>query len=171
MRQTLKLTESGSLFNVLMANNSTLPEVGKGATILLYSDRHAYEVLEVGSEGKSCVIQRYEPKRIDNDHAFSESQEYAYETLIGTPKKLVWRQNAWREVVSSIKYTKQLHEQYQQSMAGLPDVQMSKWKELVADCWKNGELIIVPGKTYLAYEYIKINIIFGRKDEYYDYTR
>lgn len=48
---------TGSLFNHLMGNNATLPEVGKGATILHWTDRSAYEVVEVSESRMECIIQ------------------------------------------------------------------------------------------------------------------
>jgi hypothetical protein len=39
LRQKTKVGVDGSLMNQLMGNNSTLPKVGEGATIMYYSDR------------------------------------------------------------------------------------------------------------------------------------
>lgn len=52
------------------------PYVGMGATEYLWSDRHAYEVVEV-IDDKHVVVRRCDAKRIDNN-GMSESQEYAY---------------------------------------------------------------------------------------------
>ena len=49
--QKRSLRSTGSFFNYLMANNSIIPVVGKGATILLYSDRKVAEVIEVSKDG------------------------------------------------------------------------------------------------------------------------
>ena len=56
---------TGSLSNYLMGNNATLPEVGKGATILHWTDRSAYEVIEVSENKMECIIQRYDSERVD----------------------------------------------------------------------------------------------------------
>ena len=51
-----KIGAAGGFFNQLMSHNSTVPVVGEGATILLYSDRHAYEVLAVDEKKKTVVL-------------------------------------------------------------------------------------------------------------------
>lgn len=67
----------GSLFNRLMENvKPPVPEVGMGATILMYSDRHAATVIEVLSPSR-IVIQEDTATRTDKN-GMSESQEYAY---------------------------------------------------------------------------------------------
>src|SRR5690606_29571793 len=38
-QQKAKIGQAGSFVNQLMANNSSIPEVGKGATVLMYTDR------------------------------------------------------------------------------------------------------------------------------------
>lgn len=58
-KQKRSVGSAGGFFNQLMGNNASLPEVGKGATILHYSDRSAYEVLEVSDDKKDVVIRRY----------------------------------------------------------------------------------------------------------------
>lgn len=93
--------QTGSLANMAMSNNSTIPEVGKGATILLWTDRNAYEVMEVSRDRKRVVIQKYRPKRIDKN-GVSEDQEYEYKELSGHDEVIVWRWGAWRK--ESIDY-------------------------------------------------------------------
>ncbi len=67
----------GSLFNRLDENRKPpTPEVGMGATILMYSDRHAATVVEILSP-KRILIQEDTATRTDKN-GMSESQEYAY---------------------------------------------------------------------------------------------
>ena len=60
-----------------------VPKVGDGATLFLYSDRHAYTVrmVRVSPSGKTIEIRasRDEARRTDNN-GFSESQDYEYTT-------------------------------------------------------------------------------------------
>ena len=127
MKNKIKLgTETGSLMNYLMGNNITVPVVGEGATVLGYTDRHAYEVIEVSPDFRSVTIQRYNPKRIDTD-GIGDSQEYEYEELYPHTDHIVWKWNSWRLKVK--RYD---------------------------------------GKP--GWEYPKINIVFGIRDEYYDYS-
>jgi hypothetical protein len=120
MKQKQQLKETGSFFNYLMANNSSIPVVGKGATILLYSDRKVAEVIEVSKDGKKVVIEHLNAKNIgkqfgEQDWEFSPS---------GINQTIVWRNNAWRIEVN-----------------------------------------IGDKKVY-----DKINILFGAKNYYYDYS-
>ena len=41
----------------MMSNNISIPEVGKGATQLHYSDRTCYEVIEVSKDGMSAKLE------------------------------------------------------------------------------------------------------------------
>ncbi len=52
-------------------------KVGTGVTEMCYSDRHAYEVVEVIDE-KHLLIRRCKATRIDNN-GMSDSQSYRYE--------------------------------------------------------------------------------------------
>lgn len=72
-------SETGSLVNHVMADNRTVAELvkpGDGATLLLWSDRHAYTVVEVlpGKVG-ACRDRAIR----NDDHGMSDSQEYRYE--------------------------------------------------------------------------------------------
>ena len=52
MKQSAKIGIAGSFINQMMSNNSTLPEVGKEATVMHYTDRSCYEVIEVSKDYK-----------------------------------------------------------------------------------------------------------------------
>lgn len=68
----------GSFQNQIMANtvSGSKIEVGMGATILMWSDRHAATVIEW--DGKTIVVQSDIAKRVDRN-GMSELQDYAYE--------------------------------------------------------------------------------------------
>ena len=168
MKQRVKLNQTGSLVNFLMGNNATLPKVGEGATILMYSDRHAYEVLEVSKDYKRVVIQRYAPERADKN-GMSESQDYAYKTLEGEPITIVWRNNSWKIESERIEFCKKW-------IATLPANVLSYSQHLTEeqdrfiyddDCYPQN---VLEGITELKKVYSKVNIIFGVKREYYDFS-
>ena len=96
MRHTaMKLnTETSSLVNHIMSSNGTRPEVGKGATILRWTDRQAYEVVNVSKDGKEVLLQRYSPRRID-DRGMTDAQDYIYDTLIESYLTLRLRYGKW----------------------------------------------------------------------------
>lgn len=159
---------TGSLFNYLMGNNATLPEVGKGATILHWTDRSAYEVIEVSENKMECTIQRYDPERVDG-LGMSDSQDYKYEKLTEEKMHLVWRQGAWREKGSEIVFTKEFiaaHPEHEWSLANaLTEEQRSEIYQ--------GEIYpqkAVAGITREKKVFPKVSIIFGVKREYYDYS-
>ena len=74
-------TQTGSLFNHIMANGSVKDIIPgeTGATLLSWSDRHAATVIELFKKGKFeyVVVQRDHVKRIDNN-GMSEGQTYEY---------------------------------------------------------------------------------------------
>ena len=159
---------TGSLFNYLMGNNATLPEVGKGATILHWTDRSAYEVIEVSENKMECTIQRYDPERVDG-LGMSDSQSYKYEKLTEQKMHLVWRQGAWRAKGSEIVFTKEFiaaRLEHERSLAkALTEEQRSEIYQ--------GEVYpqkVVAGITREKKVFHKVNIIFGVKREYYDYS-
>ena len=106
-----RVGSAGGFFNQLMSHNASVPVVGEGATELMYSDRHAYEVLEVNEKEKTCVIQRYAPERTDN-LGMSDSQSYKYEKLTGSPMKLYWKYGAWRTKSEMILFTNEATDKY-----------------------------------------------------------
>lgn len=179
MKQKRSLHSVGSLQNWLMGNNSSLPEVGKGATELSWSDRHAYEVIWVSEDRTECKIQRYKAERID-EYGMSEHQEYEYKELVGEPIHLVWRTTcggAWFRKINEIrfvpKWIKEVHE---------PTGNFSYFKSLSQEefdfIYPSDEdskpsrvpMNVLKGVTKSYVKYIKYNIIFGIKEEYYDYS-
>lgn len=81
---------TGSIINrIIESGTPAEPEVGMGATLMLYSDRHAYTVrrVEKSKSGKTVTIyvSRDKATRTD-DHGMSESQTYEYETVEDAPQ-------------------------------------------------------------------------------------
>lgn len=77
---SLKLgTQTGSLINhVTSGDRDAEPVVGMGATILLWTDRHAATVVEVSASKKRLSIQRDKATRTDKN-GMSDSQAYSFE--------------------------------------------------------------------------------------------
>lgn len=74
-----KIRWGGSLQNRLMENAKAreMPNVGDGATTLLYTDRHAATVIAVDEKRKIVTVQRDFAQRVDSN-GLSECQEYEY---------------------------------------------------------------------------------------------
>ena len=162
-----KIGSAGSFFNQLMSHNSSIPEVGKGATLLFYSDRHAYEVIEVDEKKKMAVIQRYNPKRIDS-YGMSDSQDYEYKELTEEKITLYYKWGSWKQKHNVVRFTdeagklygmfgRELHDAYQKAGGQYNDRR----------CFITS---IIPGLTKMTTEWSSVNIIFGEKREYYDYS-
>jgi len=86
----------GCIQNRLMAAaKMPEPKVGMGVTELLWSDRHAYEVIEV-QDKTHCKIRALKAERTDRN-GISESQSYKYTSdPDGKVKYLVFRGGRWR---------------------------------------------------------------------------
>ena len=164
MKQQLKLKDTGSLTNLIFGNNSTIPVVGKGATLIYWSDRHAYEVMSVSDDLKTVVLQQYIPERVDK-LGMSDSQQYKYEKLDGNNITIRYQHGAWKitgtTIVFTDEYNKKLEDRefYQQYLLNRENI------------WEfNGVLKLIDGITRVKKTYNKINVIFGVKDEHYDYS-
>ena len=71
---------TGSLVNHIYSRaKSPTPEIGMGATLLSWSDRHPATVIDVFTHGKFTyvAVQDDDAKRIDTN-GISESQDYEY---------------------------------------------------------------------------------------------
>lgn len=99
-------TETGSLVNHVSTRGATgeeRPEIGDGATRYLWTDRHAYTVIDVKVTPKRCVVtvQRDHAERVDAN-GMSEVQEYTYTPdPEGQIKRLTFRRGAWRPIGAS----------------------------------------------------------------------
>ena len=135
----------GGLINRLQeeAAVTEVPKVGDGATLFLYSDRHAYTVrhVRVSPSGKTITIRatRDKVRRIDNN-GMSESQAYEYETVEPDSKfpELIG------EVFKSVS-GKPFRNVYFEADESAPD----------------------GGRLRMGSSILRV----GRRDEYYDFTR
>jgi len=160
-----RIGSAGGFFNQLMSNNSSVPVVGEGATILHYSDRDAYEVLEVNEKAKTCVIQKYNAKRIDG-RGMSDVQDYEYKELHGPKITLIYRWGGWKIVRSQVRFTDEARKKYGDFNPKLHEAYKAAGGEYDG-AFINTE---VEGMTKKHKTYSKVNIIFGVKQEYYDFS-
>lgn len=157
--QNLELSQSGSLFNFLMANNETLPVIGKGATILHWSDRHAYEVTKISEDGKTVTIQRY---KTCTSGTFPNIT-YSYVSTDNYDVVLTYRKNGWYQVFNVIEFTKEFSKKMEDSKfyREICSNRTKYWNE-------SGQLNLIEGSTINKKRYSKVNIVFGVKDEHFD---
>ena len=155
-----------SLVNILMANNESSPVVGNGGTLLHYTDRTAFEVLEVRKNGE-VRIQLYDAKRVDT--GMSDDQTYTYETLLGYDIILKKYRGKWcmkREFVEIEPEHYSAFERAEKDLGYKPAYK--KYIEPLFD--EHRDLKLIPGQTFVKKEYNPVSVIFGTKQAYYDYS-
>ena len=161
-QQILKATtQTGSLMNHIMSGNSTTPKVGEGCTVLCWTDRHAYTVTFVSEDGLTCKIRRYNAVRTDY-LSMSDSQQYDYQEVETNPEiELVYRNGSWRMVSYEIRLTKEWADKTfsEKAAAGV-------WGPDATESWP----VLVEGVTKKHRKTDKVSVIFGRREEYYDYS-
>ena len=75
----------GSLQNRLLERGKSSEElyIGMGATELMYTDRHAYEVIAI-KDNRHVTVRKLDARRTDY-HGISECQEYEYTSNQNNP--------------------------------------------------------------------------------------
>lgn len=146
-----------------MGNNSTTPEVGKGATLLFHSDRYPAEVLEVSADGKRCVIRQMSHKAKPNSGGMGH-QDWDITPNPDAPKEtLVYRQGAWRKVVEQVTF----EDNWIDSFATNEEMWDAQKRLGVFD--EEGDLKVISGVTKVKRSYDKVNILFGKAEYHYDW--
>ncbi len=156
----MKLPSSGSFFNYLMSNNSSIPVVGKGATIMSYTDRDVAEVMEVSPCGKIVVLESYNTTadRKEGQSLPMGHQCWKHE-LSGHRSTLVYKWNAWRVVHKKVELIGEW------SARNL-DPEM-KEKIYQGNIFPQ---VAIEGYSKKVTEYHKIRILFGVLDYHYDWS-
>ena len=154
----------GSLVNRLYENQQFVEEikVGMGATEYFYSDRHAYEVVEVKDQ-KHISIRRYDARLTDG--AYSNNYK-----LISNEKNpirnLVYRNNRWyEEFVIKFDNYKNIYEKYHNNQSYTED-------EFCQAIWLANHNISLEQlkQKQIMKKYHKTNISIGIADEHYDWS-
>ena len=79
---------TGNVTAFFMGGAFAQPEVGMGATLLLWTDTHAYTISRVSKSGKTFWMKRDKAIRTDSN-GMSESQDYRYEPQPDAPERPV----------------------------------------------------------------------------------
>ena len=175
--QTRKVGVAGGFINQMMGNNKSTPKVGEGATELMYSDRHAYEVIEVSNDGNECVIREMDKTFVGSGYG---DEQYTYQSNPKNhTKKLEWsnKKQCWGEVSYSVEIIKALSKKYWKNFGyggtdillkdhGIADYQ-DLYENPKADNFYEPKMII-KGLTKRYKNFHKISIIFGVMEEYRD---
>lgn len=77
---TMRLgSDTASVNNWMMAGSKQpIPELGMGATILMWTDRHAATVVKISASGKTITLREDKATRSDGN-GMSDQQSYNYE--------------------------------------------------------------------------------------------
>lgn len=171
--QKRKIGVAGSFQNQMMGNNATTPKVGEGATLLSYSDRHAYEVISVSDNGNSCVIRKMNCIFVGNGYG---DERYEYQSdLDGITYELEWneKKGKWGKVVYKVELIKSLMKKldaefgWQNSLKNLPNG--INYKDLLyEDDNYDTQLKLVKGVTKEYKHFYPVSVIFGIMDQYRD---
>lgn len=161
MKQSRRL--EGSFTNYLMGNNSSTPEVGKGATLLSYSDRYPAEVLEVSADGKRCVIREMSHRAKNSEDNMGHQDWDIFPNPDAPTETLVYRNGAWRKVIEQIVYDNNWDASFSNHI--------ERWEEEKRIGLRDEEfnLRLMKGITKIKRSYDKVNILFGRVEYHYDW--
>ena len=176
-RQSRKVGVAGAFINQMMGNNATIPVVGEGATILMYSDRSAYEVIKVSNDGMQCIIRKMDTKNVGSGYG---DEQYTYHSNTKNyTKTLEWnaKKECWGVVTYSIEIIKSIRKKYYQKYGEnamdclLADYAIESYKHLYddpsADNFYN-LMKLIKGVTKHYKNFNKISVIFGVMEEYRD---
>lgn len=147
----------GSLNNRIEENRMFTDEikVGTGVTKYSWSDRDAYEVVEVEDQ-KHVKVREYDHKKAEGAEYYSNNWD-----LISNPNNpvinLVKRGNYWYSVVSITP------EEAKEILEG-NDIDSKIWA-----CTNNFDLGEIVEKGKVKKSYHRWNVSFGVADYYYDY--
>lgn len=163
-QQRSSFNEGGELFNRLMGNNATLPVVGQGATELMYSDRYAYEVVEVSEDMKTVRLEELDAKA--KPGSTMGDQNWIL-TPTGRFKTIVWRHGSWKVKSRRVRFVKDILLKAGESSVSSILSQEERDRVYNGECYPQN---VITGLTEECFEYSKISIIFGKRDYHYDWS-
>lgn len=174
-KQTRKIGVAGGFINQMMGNNSTTPIVGEGATILEYSDRDAYEVIEVSNDGMQCVIREMDTTFVGSGYG---DEQYTYQSNPNNyTRTMEWsnKKQCWGEITHTIEIIKSLAKSYDKKYGyGWLDILLEE-KGVTYDEMRTYEydfhgkqLKLIDGLTKQYKNFNPISIIFGVMEQYRD---
>lgn len=164
----------GSLNNRIDENRyfgNTYGKIAPGTpcTVYLYTDRHAYEVIEVKSQ-TNLIIRRLKAVRTDN-FGMSDAQNYRYESNpTAKAEEIKLTKNGWRYVSTFNRegFAKCVNNLMQDAgnKEAAEKLATFFWRRNLTD---KQFAKVMEGKEVTKLQ-SKVNISFGVADEYYDYS-
>jgi len=176
-RQTRKVGVAGGFINQMMGNNSTEPKVGEGATILMYSDREAYEVIDVSEDGNQCTLREMDTIFIGSGYG---DERYEYKSNPNNyTTELEWneKKGCWGIVTYSVEIIKSLVNKYHKKHGWgwvdefLKDFGIESYQHLYVDPNDDNhydQMKLIDGVTKRYKNFSKVSVIFGVMQKYRD---
>tara|TARA_R110002020_G_scaffold429873_1_gene639524 strand:+ start:80 stop:637 length:558 start_codon:yes stop_codon:yes gene_type:complete len=176
-KQNRKIGVAGGFINQMMGNNTSTPNVGEGATILMYSDREAYEVIEVSNDGNACVIREMDTTYVGSGYG---DEQYTYQSNENNHTiNIEWndKKQCWGKVGTSIEIIKALYKKYNKEYGYnaidmiLKDNGIESYQHLYANPKADNfyePKKIIEGVTKEYKTFNKVSIIFGIMEKYVD---
>jgi len=176
-RQTRKVGVAGGFINQMMGNNATEPKVGEGATILMYSDRHAYEVIDVSGDGNQCTLRKMDTTFIGSGYG-DERYEYQSNPNNNTID-LEWnaKKGCWGKVTYTIEIIRSLAKRYYTkydfgwAKQLVKDYGLESYQHLYEDPSEDNyynQMKLIDGLTKRYKNFHKVSVIFGVMEKYRD---
>ena len=176
-KQTRKIGVAGGFINQMMGNNCSEPKIGEGATILMYSDRNPYEVIDVSNDGMQCVIREMDTTFVGKSYG---DERYTYQSNPNNhTKTLEWnnKKKCWGQVTYTVEIIKSLAKKYYKKYGFgsteclLADHGIESYDHLYedpnADNYYNQKKLI-DGVTKEYKNFNKVSVIFGVMEKYRD---
>lgn len=173
LTQKRRVGVAGGFQNQLMGNNSSIPKVGEGATILHYTDRSAYEVVSVSEDNTKCTIRRMDTTFVgtgygDEKYTYSSNEQNHTKDLEYDFKKGSWGEVYYTvEVIKSLfnKLSKEYDWDWRKHLPNGID-----YDSIIEEKETNpfGTLKLVDGITKKYRNFNKVSIIFGFAEQYRD---
>ena len=170
-RQSRKVGVAGGFINQMMGNNSSIPKVGEGATILMYSDREAYEVVSVSEDGSSCSIRKMNCTFVGSGYG---DERYTYssdETNYGMDLEWNSKKSKWGQVSNTVQIQKSLVNKLIKEFGFGWGEHLPVPYDTLVEGEENGiytKLKLVKGITKEYKNFNPVSIIFGIMEQYRD---
>lgn len=164
---------SGGLMNDLMGNNDTIPVVGKGVTQLHYSDRTPYEVIEVSKDLKTVKLEVLDAVGDTSKDKLEMGHQNWILNSTGKFFTVIWKWGKWRTVSNRVRFTEAFIKEamkagYTSPAAYSYKVDKERHNKIYQD--EVFPQAVIEGITEEYKEYNPINLLFGRKEYYYDWS-
>jgi hypothetical protein len=169
LKQSQKLSQSGSFFNWLMSNNESVPVAGEFATIMSYSDRDVVKIHSVSDCGKKVRLEVLETIADISQNCAIGHQNWIHKPT-GRFYSVEYRRGSWYEVGNTIEFTNEFRNSI--PAASIACYLQKNNPELFeqiyqGDVWPT---TVIEGITKSKKTYNKTRILFGVCDYHYDWT-